>query len=107
MTGWIINKFAIVGFMVPLGAEGLIECGADFGRFAVHHPAQPDMEEIHQVTVGYRVIIGWIGEDDIVIGFEASGAAPIYYDWRRSGIGNLQRMGDKFADPFYRPIVSP
>ena len=61
----IVDQLAVALVRAPLGSQRLGECGVGLRRQPVQHPAQPDMEEVHEVRVGDGVVVGRVGADQV------------------------------------------
>ena len=61
----VVDQLAVVLVGVPLRPERVGERGVRLRRQPTQHPAQPDMEEIHEVRVRDGVVVGWVGADQV------------------------------------------
>ncbi len=62
----VIDQFAIVPFVIPLGRERLCKDGIDLRRETMQRAPQPDIEEVHQVRIRNGIIVRRIGHYSII-----------------------------------------
>ena len=57
----VVYEFTVVGAMIPFGTKGIGEDRFDLNGQPRDRALQPNVEEIHQIGIGDRIIVGRIG----------------------------------------------
>src|SRR3990170_2836432 len=101
----IVDDFAVVLFVIPLGCERVPEGAVHFGGESKERSAKPDVEEVHQVRVRDGIVI-WGVRNDEIMGFRnspccalAKAIRPRFRRHGRHGVGHVE------GNPFELPTV--
>ena len=75
MSPSVVDQFAIFPRMIPLRSQGLAECRVELRTQSVQGAPKPDVEEVHQIRIRNRVIVGRISYDNVELAASSSQSA--------------------------------